>query len=301
MSMDGEGLTIGELADASGVTVGALHHYDRIGLLVPSARTTAGHRRYAPGDVSTPYRVVALRQLGLSLSHIAGVLTDEEPIVALLQRQLDETTRSIRAHHQLLTRLKRGMAAARVQPEDLFEVIGGTVELTPREADGPFRPHDASPASMVTMLFEGLDGSHALLRRRLAELTDDTIGAAGHNLFSALTFEDTYVMAVIQAKPRVFDDQDWSHRLQISSMFPGVALPEHVTTDALCAYSESVFAATTAYVTSIDGAELNRDIPGPGATALKWSMKVSELLAQVVAFSHHHAGAAAGVTAGTYR
>jgi len=33
---------IGELAHATGLTVRTLHHYDEIGLLVPSERTQAG-------------------------------------------------------------------------------------------------------------------------------------------------------------------------------------------------------------------------------------------------------------------
>jgi len=37
---------IGELAVATGVSVRSLRHYHRIGLLVPSGRTAAGHRRY---------------------------------------------------------------------------------------------------------------------------------------------------------------------------------------------------------------------------------------------------------------
>lgn len=37
---------IGELAQHTGLSVRALHHYDQIGLVRPSHRTSAGHRRY---------------------------------------------------------------------------------------------------------------------------------------------------------------------------------------------------------------------------------------------------------------
>lgn len=33
---------VGQVAKLAGITVRALHHYDEIGLLVPSARTSAG-------------------------------------------------------------------------------------------------------------------------------------------------------------------------------------------------------------------------------------------------------------------
>ena len=35
--------TVGELARATGLTVRTLHHYDRMGLLRPSARSRAGY------------------------------------------------------------------------------------------------------------------------------------------------------------------------------------------------------------------------------------------------------------------
>jgi len=37
---------VGELAGVTGLTVRALHHYDAIGLLVPSQRTSGGHRDF---------------------------------------------------------------------------------------------------------------------------------------------------------------------------------------------------------------------------------------------------------------
>ena len=45
-------LKIGELAKRSGLTVRALHHYDSIGLLSPSARTDAGYRLYNRADIA---------------------------------------------------------------------------------------------------------------------------------------------------------------------------------------------------------------------------------------------------------
>jgi MerR family transcriptional regulator, thiopeptide resistance regulator len=40
-------LTVGQLASRFGVTVRTLHHYDEIGLLAPSARSSAGYRLYS--------------------------------------------------------------------------------------------------------------------------------------------------------------------------------------------------------------------------------------------------------------
>ncbi|WP_392673899.1 MerR family transcriptional regulator [Streptomyces sp. LN785] len=84
--------SIGELADASGLTVRALYHYDEIGLLSASERTASGHRRYTEGDLRRLYRVRALRSLGLSLEEIARVLANrtDDPVTmrGLLAAQL---------------------------------------------------------------------------------------------------------------------------------------------------------------------------------------------------------------------
>jgi len=53
-------LTVGEVADQLGVTVRTLHHCDKIGLLVPSGRTSAGYRLYAVGDITRLQHVVKL-------------------------------------------------------------------------------------------------------------------------------------------------------------------------------------------------------------------------------------------------
>jgi DNA-binding transcriptional MerR regulator len=66
--------SIGELAASGGVTVRTLHHYDEIGLVQASERTSAGHRRYTDADVRRLYRVRALRQLGFPLEEIRTAL-----------------------------------------------------------------------------------------------------------------------------------------------------------------------------------------------------------------------------------
>lgn len=67
-------MRVGDLARATGLTVRALHHYDELGLVVPSGRTPAGHRVYGAGDVRRLYQVVALRRLGFALGEIRDVL-----------------------------------------------------------------------------------------------------------------------------------------------------------------------------------------------------------------------------------
>src|SRR5690348_15687227 len=70
--------TVGELSKLTGVTVRALHHYDEIGLVRPSARTAAGYRLYDDDDVLRLQQVLLFRELGLPLPEIAAVLDDPE-------------------------------------------------------------------------------------------------------------------------------------------------------------------------------------------------------------------------------
>ena len=69
--------TVGALARRLGLSVRTLHHYDAIGLVVPSGRTDAGYRVYAPADVQRLANVLAYRACGLSLADIARLLDDE--------------------------------------------------------------------------------------------------------------------------------------------------------------------------------------------------------------------------------
>ena len=99
-------MRVGDLAAATGLTVRTLHHYDSLGLVVPSGRTPAGHRDYAPEDVRRLYQVVALRGLGLALDDIAGVLDGGTyDALDVLRRRLAETDRRIAAERDVRERL----------------------------------------------------------------------------------------------------------------------------------------------------------------------------------------------------
>lgn len=60
-------LTVGQVAEQLGVTVRTLHHYDEIGLVAPSERTSAGYRLYTGEDIRRLQQVVVYRRLGFAL------------------------------------------------------------------------------------------------------------------------------------------------------------------------------------------------------------------------------------------
>jgi MerR family transcriptional regulator, thiopeptide resistance regulator len=99
---------VGELARATGLTVRTLHYYEQIGLLVPSARTEAGHRRYDESDVARLYRICLLRRLGLPLVEIGRALDDPAwSLHAAMARHLRELDRRLEA----MGRLRSGLAS----------------------------------------------------------------------------------------------------------------------------------------------------------------------------------------------
>ena len=114
-------LAIGELADASGMTVRALHHYDRIGLVGASRRTAAGHRRYTPGDIRRLYRVAALRDLGLPLNRIGPLL---EADAGDLQAAVREHLAAVELRLELEQRLRSRLVAILGQLEHAGAVPG---------------------------------------------------------------------------------------------------------------------------------------------------------------------------------
>jgi MerR family transcriptional regulator, thiopeptide resistance regulator len=78
--MDERQWKVGELADATGLTVRTLHHFDEVGLLRPATRSQAGHRLYTADDVRRLYRIIALRHLGMPLREIAQASTGTSTI-----------------------------------------------------------------------------------------------------------------------------------------------------------------------------------------------------------------------------
>ena len=97
---------IGELVVSTGLTARTLHHYDEIGLLVPSERTPAGHRLYAHQDVRRLYRIASLRQLGFRLGEIASLLeNDDADPRAAVRRHLDAVEERIQLEQGLRDRL----------------------------------------------------------------------------------------------------------------------------------------------------------------------------------------------------
>jgi MerR family transcriptional regulator, thiopeptide resistance regulator len=109
---------VGALAELTGLTVRALHHYDHIGLLRPSHRSTSGHRLYTGEDVARLYRICLLRRLGFGLNRIGDVLDDPKwQLRNAVQCHLDDTGRRVAVATSLQSRLSK-MASSLAEFDD---------------------------------------------------------------------------------------------------------------------------------------------------------------------------------------
>jgi DNA-binding transcriptional MerR regulator len=117
--------SIQEVARFAGTTSRALRHYGDVGLL-PASRTGGnGYRYYDASALTRLQRILLLRQLGLGLPDIAGVLDGEKSdAVALaqhlewLRKEQDRLTRQIRSVEQTMAKLEGG---EQVMAENMFE------------------------------------------------------------------------------------------------------------------------------------------------------------------------------------
>jgi DNA-binding transcriptional MerR regulator len=67
-------MTVGELAKKMNTTVRALQHYDREGVLSPSAESEGGRRLYNDRDTVRLHQIQSMKSLGFSLSDIKNRL-----------------------------------------------------------------------------------------------------------------------------------------------------------------------------------------------------------------------------------
>jgi len=67
---------VGDVSRIARISVRALHYYDEIGLLLPTARTAAGYRLYTDQDLLRLQQILIGRELGLSLEDIRRSLDE---------------------------------------------------------------------------------------------------------------------------------------------------------------------------------------------------------------------------------
>ncbi len=121
---------IGELVTLTGITVRTLHHYDHIGLLVPTLHSDAGHRLYSTTDVARLQQIISLKQLGFRLEESKKVLDDPNfrPAEAI-KLQLERVGEQIRIQEDLRRRLEGLLETIRTQQNTTGEQLIQLIEV----------------------------------------------------------------------------------------------------------------------------------------------------------------------------
>ena len=76
-----------EFSKLAHVSVRTLHHYDEIGLLKPSLRSSGNYRLYSEGDLFRLQCITALKSFGFNLKQIQILLDDHASITSQLEAQ----------------------------------------------------------------------------------------------------------------------------------------------------------------------------------------------------------------------
>lgn len=162
---------IGQLAEATGITVRALHHYDHTGLLSPTRQSSSGHRLYGSEDVARLYRILALRQLGFGIAQIKTFLDEDgwdlrEMVVKHTRANDAAITSATNLAHNLRNILSRIDDSDPVDSEQIFTVIE---EMT--TMNSPIK------TTISMLVYNDITAAYAYLRDVLG-LTASTIDRA---------------------------------------------------------------------------------------------------------------------------
>ena len=110
-------ITIGQLAQETGVTPRAIRHYERLGLIVTPVRTAANYRLFDSDSVSRAKFIAKCRSLGFSIPEIADFLRImEDPdhtcaqVADLTRQHLDVVDAKIKDLADMRRTLARNLA-----------------------------------------------------------------------------------------------------------------------------------------------------------------------------------------------
>jgi DNA-binding transcriptional MerR regulator len=160
-------LTIGQLAERTGLPVRTIRYWSDIGAVPPAGRTGRDHRRYDPAAVARLELVATLRELGLGLAEVRRVVDRQATVAEVAATHVEALDAQIRT-----LRLRRAVLAtvARRKP--------GTEEMTLMNKLAMLSAQERKQIidDFTEEIFDGLEtdvGVAAGLRQVTPELPDD--------------------------------------------------------------------------------------------------------------------------------
>lgn len=122
--------TTGEIAEACHVSVRTVQYYDEKGLLIPVERSEGGRRLYNDSSLEQLRTICLLKELGLNLKSIRGILRephDNAALVNLLQEQKRQVLDDMKEYKICLSAIDQcilsitntGTLPAEIKPSDI--------------------------------------------------------------------------------------------------------------------------------------------------------------------------------------
>ena len=149
-------LKIGDFAQLALVSVQTLRYYDQLGLLKPElVDDTNGYRYYAVEQLPTLHHILALKDLGLSLSRIRDLLAEgitEENVRGMLRLKRAELEAEIQVRQEQLLRVEARLSVVREHMPRHDVALKSIAEQTVAVAQGDLDIFDA-----INTLFARVD------------------------------------------------------------------------------------------------------------------------------------------------
>jgi DNA-binding transcriptional MerR regulator len=146
-------ITIGQLAAYAGVTIKAVRHYHKRGLLEEPARDSSGYRRYTAQHAIELVKIKTLAEAGVPLARVKEVLAASPDrfaaAIAEVDQALQERAKELRRTRERIARLNAGdrlfVSADVAGYLDRLRELGVSRRAVQMERDGWILLQSASP------------------------------------------------------------------------------------------------------------------------------------------------------------
>jgi DNA-binding transcriptional MerR regulator len=158
-------ITIGQLAGYAGVTIKAVRHYHKRGLLEEPSRDSSGYRRYTAGHAIELIKIKTLAEAGVPLARIKELLAANPDRFAAaiteIDRNLRERAKELRRTRERIGRLSSGdrlfVSAVVAEYVDHLRELGVSERTVRMERDGWILLQSVSPEQAAIWFAEKRD------------------------------------------------------------------------------------------------------------------------------------------------
>src|ERR1700680_3516353 len=158
-------ITIGQLATYAGVTIKAVRHYHKRGLLEEPKRDSSGYRRYTAEHAIDLVKIKTLAEAGVPLARVKELLAaSPDRFVAAISevdRTLQERAKELRRTRERIARLSAGdrlfVSADVADYLDRLRELGVSQRAVQMERDGWILLQSASPKAAAVWVVDKLE------------------------------------------------------------------------------------------------------------------------------------------------